>query len=507
MATTYTFCGDLNAPTIVERCVRARFTSTDHVNVILAKTSVLEVYQLKLRKYADPEGVPRRVLTRCGEYKLFGNIEDMAVINTPGNVRDSLLLTFKDAKMSLVEFDPAINDIVTTSMHYWDHKRYEIARQLKTTSAPEVRVDPLNRCVVMFIYATRLLVFPIRNAKSSTGREAVVVKKESGESLISSYPEAQNQTLLEPFSIDTSSIGVREVKDLLFLEGFAEPSLLILHENQYTWPGRYAVAEHTCGLRVLSLNLAQRTHSVIETATVDRLPHTSHTLIPLSPSSGGGALVACADMIYHYNNHNVGYGLSVNEFGDRMTKTATFVGQSADVRQIEGKLPFTFLTPRRLLLCLEDGELFLLELFPQGQSMNRMELSRVGVASRAADLCSPTPNHVFLASRLGHSLLIHFREQTSEEISEQEQEEIRVERLKAAQQKAKDDEYKQFRENLKQQAEELKKEQQEREAEALKALGEGNGGEANEDTSGDEPDKPDKPDKGGSKVSSSGPFC
>jgi cleavage and polyadenylation specificity factor subunit 1 len=33
--------------------------------------------------------------------------------------------------------------------------------------------------------------------------------------------------------------GIRDVRDMAFLHGYAEPVLLLLHEPDPTWPGLY----------------------------------------------------------------------------------------------------------------------------------------------------------------------------------------------------------------------------------------------------------------------------
>ncbi len=47
-----------------------------------------------------------------------------------------------------------------------------------------------------------------------------------------------------------------EVRDLCFLQGYAHPSLLVLHEPKPTCVGRYAALEDSCALRSLLLDLA-----------------------------------------------------------------------------------------------------------------------------------------------------------------------------------------------------------------------------------------------------------
>ena len=48
-----------------------------------------------------------------------------------------------------------------------------------------------------------------------------------------------------------------EVRYLCFLQGYAHPSLLVLHEPKPTCVGRYAALEDSCALRSLLLDLAK----------------------------------------------------------------------------------------------------------------------------------------------------------------------------------------------------------------------------------------------------------
>lgn len=47
-------------------------------------------------------------------------------VRLPGRSRDSLLLAFADARLSVIDYDPARNNVVTTSLHTYDDLRLEV---------------------------------------------------------------------------------------------------------------------------------------------------------------------------------------------------------------------------------------------------------------------------------------------------------------------------------------------------------------------------------------------
>src|SRR5690606_1331606 len=94
------------------------------------------------------ESITKLVLV--GEYQLSGSLTSMAKIKTTASKTggDCLLLGFKDAKLSLVQWDPAINGISTISVHYYEQEEF------KSTFMPEhmpsqLSADPSSRCAVL----------------------------------------------------------------------------------------------------------------------------------------------------------------------------------------------------------------------------------------------------------------------------------------------------------------------------------------------------------------------
>lgn len=62
-------------------------------------------------------------------YKLHDNVATMASVSL-SPLRDSILLGFKDAKLSVVEYDPYNHNLRTVSLHYFEKEDIKVSFQL-----------------------------------------------------------------------------------------------------------------------------------------------------------------------------------------------------------------------------------------------------------------------------------------------------------------------------------------------------------------------------------------
>uniref|UniRef100_A0A8C1PRD0 Cleavage and polyadenylation specificity factor subunit 1 n=1 Tax=Cyprinus carpio TaxID=7962 RepID=A0A8C1PRD0_CYPCA len=194
-------------PTAVEFAVYCNFISSQEKNLVVAATSQLCVYRIiydvestsKSEKSSDGKSRKEK-LEQVASFSLFGNVMSMASVQLAGANRDALLLSFKDAKLSVVEYDPA--------------------------------ADLRSRAVSQSEY-----FFSFRQ-KSSFLPTNIIDVRELDEKLLN-------------------------IIDMKFLHGYYEPTLLILFEPNQTWPGRVAVRQDTCSIVAISLNIMQKVHPVI----------------------------------------------------------------------------------------------------------------------------------------------------------------------------------------------------------------------------------------------------
>ena len=63
---------------------------------------------------------PKMRLECMCSYTLYGNIMSLQSVSLSGSQRDALLISFKDAKLSVVQHDPDTFDLKTLSLNYFE---------------------------------------------------------------------------------------------------------------------------------------------------------------------------------------------------------------------------------------------------------------------------------------------------------------------------------------------------------------------------------------------------
>ncbi|KAJ1548749.1 Cleavage and polyadenylation specificity factor subunit 1 [Nowakowskiella sp. JEL0078] len=200
MTSMFAFNKEILASSGAEICVEATFCSPSHSNLIVAVSSNLFVYSLVEEDSPDvvhsidfdqslmgeeefPNLMPLLEPSKKGQvptvarmelfakFKLNGNVCSMAAIRTQTSVgllgMDSLLISWADAKMSLIEFNMGTNSIVTVSLHYYEREEFKNS-SLSERGYPEIRMDPQNRCAALQFYQDKLAILPFKQESSSS---------------------------------------------------------------------------------------------------------------------------------------------------------------------------------------------------------------------------------------------------------------------------------------------------------------------------------------------------
>ncbi|KAI1302103.1 Cleavage and polyadenylation specificity factor subunit 1 [Mortierella claussenii] len=384
----YTLAKELFPPTGIERVVRCNFVRPDMLNVIVSKATVLEIYNFTEPAQADQH--PR--LELVAGYRLNGIITSMGVIRTSSSGQhglDSILVSFKDAKMSLLEWSFSNHCIVTVSIHFYERDDYK-QEFLNNSHPTEIRVDPSRRCAVLAFYGDRLAVLPFRQDETAIGDEEDASKK---------WPYMPSYVM----TLSDIDIRIKNVIDMVFLYDFYEPTLAILFSPQQTWTGRLAVRKDTCSLVVVSLDITHRVYPIIY--SIDNLPYDCTKIIAV-PKPVGGLLVVSANALIHLDQGSAGQGVSLNGYAPMVTDYPLQSQQHFDIA-LEGS-EHVFLAPDQILFTLRSGDMYVVELQQDGRSLSGFKIEKAGTSMQMSCKCSLGPGYYFVGSRYADSMLIKY---------------------------------------------------------------------------------------------------
>ncbi|XP_038685535.1 cleavage and polyadenylation specificity factor subunit 1 isoform X2 [Tripterygium wilfordii] len=194
---------------------------------------------------------------------------------------------------------------------------------------------------------------------------------------------------------------MKHVKDFIFIHGYIEPVMVILHERELTWAGRLAWKHHTCMISALSISTTLKQHPLIWSAT--NLPHDAYKLLAV-PSPIGGVLVISANAI-HYHSQSSSCALALNNYAVSADSSQELPRASFSVELDAANA--TWLNDVALL-STKTGELLLLTLVYDGRVVQRLELSKSKASVLTSEITTVGNSLFFLGSRLGDSLLVQF---------------------------------------------------------------------------------------------------
>lgn len=392
-------------PTGIEFSIYCNFFSNSERNLVVAGTSQLYVYRLnhdvessiKGDKSTENKGHKEKLELQAN-FSFFGNIMSMASVQLAGGKRDALLLSFKDAKLCVVEYDPGTHDLKTLSLHYFEEPELRDGF-VQNVHIPKVRVDPDGRCAVMLIYGTRLVVLPFRRETVSDEHEGVM-------------GENQKSSFLPSYIIDVRELDEKllNIIDMKFLYGYYEPTLLILFEPNQTWPGRVAVRQDTCSIVAISLNIMQKVHPVIW--SLSNLPFDCTQVLAV-PKPIGGVVVFAVNSLLYLNQSIPPYGVSLNS----MT-----IGTTAFPLKVQEGVRFSldcctaaFISYDKMVISLKGGEIYVLTLITDGmRSVRSFYFDKAAASVLTTCMITMEPGYLFLGSRLGNSLLLKYTEKLQE---------------------------------------------------------------------------------------------
>ncbi|KAG4128869.1 hypothetical protein ERO13_D09G045100v2 [Gossypium hirsutum] len=381
-------------------------------NLIVTAANVLELYVVRVQEEGTREarnstevkrggimdGVSAVSLELVCSYRLHGNVESMAVLSIGGGDvsrrRDSIILTFQDAKIAVLEFDDSTHSLQTSSMHCFEGPEWLHLKRGRESFArgPLVKADPQGRCSGVLVYGLQMIV--LKAAQAGSGFVGEDDAFGSG-ATVSARVESS-------YIINLRDLDMKHIKDFIFVHGYIEPVMVILHERELTWAGRVSWKHHTCMISALSISTTLKQHPLIWSAA--NLPHDAYKLLAV-PSPIGGVLVISANMI-HYHSQSATCALALNSYAASVDNSQELPRSSFNVELDAANA--TWLLNDVALLSAKTGELLLLTLVYDGRVVQRLDLSKSKASVLTSDITTIGNSLVFLGSRLGDSLLVQF---------------------------------------------------------------------------------------------------
>ena len=413
---------DLIAPTAVTHSVSLPFLSAAANNLVVAKSSLLQIFSFKsvIANAKDGTGnlgsAPSHHLTHTqtgdldspfrtpgrktqrserthttkfvlvAQYELSGTVIGLARVKTMQSKSggEALLVALRNAKLSLLEWDPERYCISTISIHYYEREDLQGSPWSPELSrcVNYLAVDPGSRCAALKFGARSIAILPFHQA----GDDLVMddydpefdseppkpdqspTKVTNGETTTSTHTPYGASFVLSLLTLDPN---LTHPIHLAFLHEYREPTFGVLSSRLATSSALLHERQETVLYTVYTLDLEQRASTTL--LSISGLPYDLHTVLPLPLPIGGALLIGFNELI-HVDQAGKSNGIAVNEFAKQYS-SFPLVQQSGLDLKLEGCIIEQLGTPSgEMLLLLRTGDLAILEFKREGRSISGLLL-------------------------------------------------------------------------------------------------------------------------------------
>ncbi|KIW07498.1 uncharacterized protein PV09_01463 [Verruconis gallopava] len=419
-------------PTAVSHSVSLPFLHPKANNLVVAKTSLLQVFEIKsISTEVSSNGVENgdslgqdhaddvvdlelhrmedtAKLSLLCEYHLAGTVtalKRVKILNTKSG-GEALLVAFRDAKLSLVEWDPESYKISTISVHYYEGEGLQSCPWSPDLATCQnfLTVDPCSRCAALKFGQRQLAILPFRQLVDDFAEDydpefdepvekpKTNFEKKDGEASAVSETPYKSSFVLSLTALDPS---LTHPVHLAFLHGFRDPTFGILYSSRSASLALLNERRDILSYTVFNLDLEQRASTSI--LSVNGLPNDLFEVIAL-PSPVGGALLVGNNELVHIDQDGKVNALAVNEFARVVSKFAMVDGSNLSLR-LEHCTVQQIGETGDLLMILNSGDLAIVSFDLEGRSVSGIQVHKVS-SDRGGSLL---PAGVTCASPLSRS--------------------------------------------------------------------------------------------------------
>lgn len=427
---------ELLRPSGVTHSIALPFLSGTSNNLIVAKTSVLQVFSLINVAYgastpstSDDKSRPERQqfskLVLVAEYDISGTVTGLGRVKILDSKSggEALLVATRNAKLSLIEWDHEKHGISTISIHYYEREDVH-----SNPWTPDLKlcpsllaVDPSSRCAILNFGIHSVAIVPFHQMGDD------LVMDEFDQDLGDVKPEGTGNAISERTSVDAAQHKTPYASSFVlpltaldpalvhpihlgFLYEYREPTFGILYSHVATSHSLLNDRKDVISYSVFTLDMQQRASTTL--TTVSRLPSDLWNVIPLPPPIGGALLIGSNELI-HVDQAGKTNAVALNEFA-RQASDFSMADQSNLRLRLEGCVVEQLGTDSGdILLALADGKMGIVRLKVDGRSVSGIFVHLLsehagGSILKAGPSCSTSLGRgkLFLGSENGDSLLL-----------------------------------------------------------------------------------------------------
>ena len=416
---------ELTPPTAVTHSLSLPFLSVSANNLVVAKSSLLQIFSLKSVITHSHDGVnaqdtgkTRNSITNgttshpdstrgdrlqstklvlIAQYELSGTVTSLARVKVlqSRSGGEALLVALRDAKLSLVEWDPERYSVSTISIHY-----YEREDILNSPWDPDLGqcqnylcVDPSSRCAAFKFGKRHLAILPFHqigddlimddydpDMDGERPEKKPSTSKTTADDATAGESPYDASFVLSLMALDPS---LSHPIHLSFLYEYREPTFGVLYSQVASSIAMLHERRDNVSYAVYTLDLEQRASTTL--LSVNNLPYDLFAVIPLSRPIGGALLVGGNEII-HVDQSGKANGVAVNEFAKQSTTFAM-----ADQTDLKMRLEHSIIQQlgqdnAELLIILKTGILAILSFRIDGRSVSGLQIRRVTTENGGATI-------------------------------------------------------------------------------------------------------------------------
>ena len=401
---------------------------------MVIRTSVLQIFSL-LKTTGTEDGKANDGLARQDqseasklvlekECALPGTVTDLSRVKILNSKigGEAILLAFRNAKLSLVEWDPECQNISTISIHYYE--RDDLARSPwvpdLSSCGSSLSVDQSSSCAVFNFGIRNLAILPFHQPGDDlvmddygSGDEENRVEPASGADKIKdgiTYQTPYASSFVLPMAaLDPSLL---HPISFTFLYEYREPTFGILYSQVSTSTALLHERKDAVFYTVFTLDLEQRASTTL--LSVSRLPSDLFKVIALPPPVGGALLIGSNELV-HIDQAGKTNAVGVNEFS-RQVSAFSMADQSDLGLRLEGCVVERLSNnDGDLLMVLATGDMVLVNFRLDGRSVSGVSVQPIPLVAggnilKSAPSCSEFlgDGRVFIGSEDADSLLLQY---------------------------------------------------------------------------------------------------